>query len=158
MPLDMKKILITCLLLCAAFAARAQNPDFSSLYENCSGREGFTCIEMGGKMMKMLSRSTAADDRELAALLDGIRSIRIVAAKPPREEFLSQLLCVAKSYNLILSQSEGEQTTCFYFIDGGRGYSEFLMLVSGTKEQVAVAIYGVFDVKDISRLSSIRPM
>lgn len=155
--MKMKRFLITCLLLCTAFVVRAQNAGFSSLYEEYSGREGYTCIEMGGKMMKMLSQRASGDDKELAALLSGIRSIRIVSAKPPHEEFLSRLLDVEKAYKLILSQSEQGQTTRFCFIDGGKGCSEFLMIVSGPGEQTAVNIYGVFDVKDISRLSSIRP-
>lgn len=43
--------------------------------------------------------------------------------------------------------------TKFYFVDGGRSAcSELLMIVSGPKKRLAMNIFGVFDVKDISRL------
>lgn len=157
----MRKLLITCLLACSVLVVHAQETAFGKLFAHYSGREGYTSMELGEKMMKMMSRRARDEDKALADLLDGIRSIRIVAAKHPNEQFVSDLLEIAGSgkYKLILSQTEGEQNSRFYFIDGGRfGYSEFLMVVYGPKEQVAVDIYGVFDVKDISRLSAIRPM
>lgn len=142
-------------------SARAQQTEFRDLFAEYAGREGFTSMELGGKMMQMMSRRVKDEDKALAKLLDGIRSIRIVAAKTTDARFVEELLKVAQEghYKLVMSLSEQGQTTLFYFIDGGRFTdSEFLMISYGAKEQVALDIYGVFDVKDISRLAAIRPM
>ena len=56
------------------------------------------------------------------------------------------------------SGTEEGQTTRFYireaeFYDN----SELLMLTYGAKETVVVNIYGKFDLKQVARLSTIRP-
>ena len=59
---------------------------------------------------------------------------------------------------LVMSGTEEGQTTRFYireaeFYDN----SELLMLTYGAKETVVVNIYGKFDLKQVARLSTIRP-
>lgn len=157
----MKRWIILIVCLFAVLMARAQQPELGELFSEYAGREGFTSMELGGKMMQMMSRRVKDEDKALAQLLDGIRSIRIVAAKKTDARFVEQLLKVAQAgrYKLVMSMSDQGQTTLFYFIDGGRSSdSEFLMISYGEKEQVALDIYGVFDVKDISRLAAIRPI
>ena len=61
-------------------------------------------------------------------------------------------------FHLVMSETEGGQTTKFYLREAEfYYYSELLMLTYGTKETVAVNIYGQFDLKQVARLSSIRP-
>lgn len=56
------------------------------------------------------------------------------------------------------SRTEEGQTTSFYLVDGGeRGQSEFRMITSGPKEHIVVDVVGVFDVTEVSRLSTPRP-
>lgn len=98
--------------------------------------------------------------RGLSKLLAGIRSIRILVADKPDETFCGEARRVAETgaYQLMSSLSEGEQYTCFYLYDGGRwGESEFLMLTFGHRENVVVEIVGVFDVRAVSRLSTLWP-
>ena len=61
-------------------------------------------------------------------------------------------------FQLVMSGTEEGQTTRFYireaeFYDN----SELLMLTYGAKETVVVNIYGKFDLKQVARLSTIRP-
>lgn len=120
-------------------------------------------VEMGRKMMEMMARHVTKSDRDLASLIGGIRSIRVLKAQQPRSEeavqFSRELLSMAADgeYALVMSRTEDGQTSEFYFIDGGNSApSEFLMICFGPEERMALDIYGVFDVKDISRLSTLR--
>lgn len=133
---------------------------FGSFFDRYAVRDGFTSVVLGRKMMQMMSRQARNEDRELSRLLAGIRSIRILAADKPDETFCDEARRVAETgaYQLMSSLSEGGQYTCFYLYDGGRwGESEFLMLTFGQRENVVVEIVGVFDVREVSRLSTLRP-
>ena len=112
----------------------------------------------------MMSRQAAdRGDAALARLLDGIESIRIVALDGGDDtDFLqaADSLIARPSYRfqLVLSESDSGQQTQFYLRNAvPPGYSELLMVTSGPRETVVVNIYGCFDLKQVSRLSTIRP-
>lgn len=157
----MKRILILVVLILAAFVAQAQNRAFGELFSRYSGREGYTTVELGDKMMQMMSQRASRGDRQLAELLGDIRLIRIISTKQADENLAQAVVAIAQrgGFKLIMSQNESGQLSRFYLIDrSSRGAdSEFLMLSDGAQELIAVYIYGTFDVKDISRLSAIRP-
>ena len=102
-------------------------------------------------------------DEGLAGLLDGIQYIRIVALdKGDGGQFVADAEALATApdnrFHLVMSETEGGQTTKFYLREAEfYYYSELLMLTYGTKETVAVNIYGQFDLKQVARISSIRP-
>ncbi|MEI3554146.1 MAG: DUF4252 domain-containing protein [Alistipes senegalensis] len=57
-----------------------------------------------------------------------------------------------------MSGTEEGQTTKFYIREASvTENSELLMLTCGAKETVVVNIYGKFDLKQVARLSTIRP-
>ena len=95
--------------------------------------------------------------------LGGIEFIRIVALdKGDGTQFVADAENLATNpeykFQLVMSGTEEGQTTRFYireaeFYDN----SELLMLTYGAKETVVVNIYGKFDLKQVARLSTIRP-
>ena len=113
-------------------------------------------IELGRKMTEMMRRDA---DPELARLLDGIRSIRILAAQKPYPFlFRAQAYKVArdKAFELISRTDSKGPSVSFYFIEGsGERLSELLMLSDGDEEFIVLDICGVFDVRDISRLTQL---
>lgn len=151
------------LLIVLPFLARAQNVSWK-FFDRYSKAEGFSSVQLERKMMRMMSRQAAEKgDEKLAELLNGIHYIRIVAlAGGNREEFLKDAEALASNpdfkFQLVMSESSEGQTTRFYLREAEfYSYSELLMLTSGPKETVAVNIYGLFDLKQVSRLSTIRP-
>lgn len=156
----MKRILLILIMLFPV-AVRAQH-ESSDFFERYAAVEGVTTVRMERKMMRMMSRQAAEKgDAGLAELLDGIRYIRIVALRegdPARFVADAKALAAGPRFQLVASNAEEGQTTEFYlretpFSDA----SEFLMITYGGKEHVVVDIYGEFDLKDVSRLSTIRP-
>ena len=139
--------------------ARPQQSSFTEFFDQYAGREGFTSVELGRRMMQMMSRQ-AGSDASLVQLLNGVSSIRIVAADTPDKEFIAAARAVADNgpYQLLSSISEEGQTVRCYLVDGGRkAESEFLMITYGQKETVVIDVIGIFDVTEVSRLSTFRP-
>ena len=161
----MKRILILILLSLPLFV-RAQSAS-ERFFDHYSKAEGFASVQLERKMMRMMSRQAAEKgDEKLAELLDGIQYIRIVALDggdaEDAERFLSEAEALAGNeeygFQLVMSTSEEGQTTRFYLREAAFPLnSELLMLTWGAKETVAVNIYGMFDLKQVARLSTIRP-
>ncbi|WP_418990637.1 DUF4252 domain-containing protein [Alistipes sp.] len=155
------KRLILILLLTLPFLARAQDAA-SKFFDRYTAAEGFTSVQLERKMMRMMSRQAAEKgDAGLAQLLDGIQFIRIVAADGgDARQFVAdaEKLAAGDGFQLMLAGSEAGQTTRFYLREAEfNAYSELLMLTYGAKETVVVNIYGKFDLRQVARLSTIRP-
>ena len=157
----MKRILLLVLVL-LPFLARSQNYSWK-FFDRYSDASGFTSVQLERKMMRMMSRQAAEQgDKKLAELLDGIQYIRIVALSGDGAQFLADAEQLAADpdarFELVMSGTEQGQTTKFYLREAEFNLnSELLMLTYGPRETVAVNIYGNFDLKQVSRLSSIRP-
>lgn len=151
----MKRWLLILILL-LPLAGTAQNRAFDEFYQSYAAETNVRSIELGRKMMEMMRRDA---DPELARLLDGIRSIRILAAQKPYPFlFRAQAYKVArdKAFELISRTDSKGPSVSFYFIEGsGERLSELLMLSDGDEEFIVLDICGVFDVRDISRLTQL---
>ena len=158
----MKRILLLVLVL-LPFLARSQNYSWK-FFDRYSDASGFTSVQLERKMMRMRSRQAAEQgDKKLAELLDGIQYIRIEAHDSgDGAQFLADAEQLAADpdarFELVMSGTEQGQTTKFYLREAEFNLnSELLMLTYGPRETVAVNIYGNFDLKQVSRLSAIRP-
>lgn len=158
----MKRILIL-LMVVLPFLARAQNVSWR-FFDRYSKAEGFSSVQLERKMMRMMSRQASErGDEKLSELFRGLESIRIVALDGgDGQQFMADAEALVNHANyhfqMVMSESRDGQVTRFYLRDAiPPGYSELVMLTSGPKETVAVNIYGQFDLKQVSRLSTIRP-
>ncbi len=131
------------------------------LFEKYAPHEKFTSVVFGHKMMEMMAERVERDDVELAELLEGIRTIRVISTKEPNAEFERDAMSWQKGLSggvKISHVVEEGQTSYTYLVDGGRwNESVFVLLSFGAQEQAVIYIKGYFSVKDISRLSMIRP-
>lgn len=124
--------------------------------------DGFTSVQLEPRMMRMMSRQAAdRGDEKLAQLLGDIRFIRIVALKGgDAERFVddAEQAIARAGLPLVTSSTEDGQTTRFYLREARlTDNSELVMITYGAKETVVVNIYGAFDLRQVMRLSSIRP-
>ena len=158
----MKRIFLL-LLLVLPLLARSQHVS-RSFFDRYAQTEGFSSVQLERKMMRMMSRQAAErGDESLAELLNGIETIRIVALDGgDATRFLEDARALTNHagyhFQLVMSESADGQTTRFYLRSAvPPGYSELLMLTWGPRETVAVNVFGRFDLKQVSRLSTIRP-
>ena len=161
----MKRILILLLAVIAMIPCQVCGQSVAWMFfDRYSKTEGYASVQLERKMMRMMSRQAAEKgDVKLSELLNGIESIRVVALNDgDGSRFLEDAEALVNHSNyrfqLVMSESADGQMTRFYLRSAvPPGYSELVMLTSGPRETVAVNIYGRFDLKQVSRLSSIRP-
>ena len=150
----MKRLLLIfalCLFLPRSVSAQSSSVD--DFFRRYDASEGFTSVLLEQKMMQMMSRQAAQrGDKGLAVLLKDIEYIRIIALKGGDSGML------VRDAEAATSGTEDGQTTKFYIRETALSVrSELVMITYGAKETVVVNIYGEFDLKQVARLSSIRP-
>lgn len=163
----MRKILLLFAALLPILAC-GQQRGFTAFYNQYSGREGFTTVEITGDMIRMMGNMIVekGSDADLSRMLNGIKSIKIVVSEHFNEVFIADMnkIVVNSPYKLMTSIVQGAQTTKFYFIElvgakkqsGETLASEFLMLSQGGEDNVLINIVGELDIKKISKLSNIK--
>lgn len=157
----MKRFLLFVILLLPCLA-RAQSGAVGTFFERYAAADGFTSVQLEPRMMRMMSRQAAdRGDEKLAQLLGDIRFIRIVALKGgDADRFVddAERAIARAGLPLVTSSTEDGQTTRFYLREARlTDNSELVMITYGAKETVVVNIYGAFDLRQVMRLSSIRP-
>lgn len=158
----MKRLLLVLILLLPRLAA-AQSSSVDDFFGWYKASEGFTSVLLEQKMMQMMSRQAAErGDKGLALLLKDIQYIRIIALKGGDGGQLVRdaeaAVSADRKFQPVTSGTEDGQTTKFYIRETALSVkSELVMITYGAKETVVVNIYGVFDLKQVARLSSIRP-
>lgn len=156
----MKRFLLFVILLLPCLA-RAQSGAVGTFFERYAA-DGFTSVQLEPRMMRMMSRQAAdRGDEKLAQLLGDIRFIRIVALKGgDADRFVddAERAIARAGLPLVTSSTEDGQTSRFHLCEARlTDNSELVMITYGAKETVVVNIYGAFDLRQVMRLSSIRP-
>ena len=156
----MKRLLLILILLLPRLAA-AQSNSVDDFFCRYAAAEGFTSVQLEQKMMQLMSRQAAErGDKGLAVLLKDIQYIRIIALKEGGRFVRDAEAAVAadRKFQPVTSGSENGQTTKFYIRETALSVkSELVMITYGAKETVVVNIFGVFDLRQVARLSTIRP-
>lgn len=158
----MKRLLLL-LILALPLRTAAQSKAVAGFFDRYAAVEGVTCVQLEPKMMQLISaQARERGDEELATLLGNIRFIRIIALKEgDRDRFVEEAgraLASGGGFPLVTSTTEQGQRTEFYLRNKTFSEcSELVMLTYGAKETVFVDIFGIFDLKQVMRLSSVLP-
>ena len=135
----------------------AQQLNYSGFFDRYENDKEFRTVVLGRKMMEMMSEQTS--DREMRRTLAGIEHIKVISTSTYNESFVTDARAVtsSSSYKLVSSVSEGGREVSFYVLNTREGKNRLLMLSFSDEEWVVMGIYGQFDVRNISRLTQIRP-
>ena len=152
----MKRLLLLIILLLPLVGA-AQQLNYSGFFDRYENNKEFRTVVLGRKMMEMMSEQTS--DREMRRTLAGIEHIKVISTSTYNERFVADARAVtsSSSYKLVSSVSEGGREVSFYVLNTREGKNRLLMLSFSDEEWVVMGIYGQFDLRNISRLTQIRP-
>lgn len=152
----MKRLLLLIILLLPLVGA-AQQLNYSGFFDRYENDKEFRTVVLGRKMMEMMSEQTS--DREMRRTLAGIEHIKVISTSTYNESFVADARAVtsSSSYKLVSSVSEGGREVSFYVLNTREGKNRLLMLSFSDEEWVVMGIYGQFDLRNISRLTQIRP-
>lgn len=151
----MKRLLLILALAILPIGLSAQRSELDGIFDEYAGRKEYQSVIYGKTMLGMM-KENASD--EVSALLDGIKMIRIISHKG-EEDMLCNMVqaIVKKQYERISMVSGDGRVSQFYLYDPDSAKKDmsFVMTIEGEGESVVMEIIGRFDVKDITRLSSI---
>lgn len=134
--------------------AIGQDRQIDSLFSVHVKEKGYTSVIYGRKMLEIMKDNSSC---ELRQLLDDINVIRIISSPTFVEQLREEAVEVAEHscYELISMTRDDVRSAAFYFKQEPDGSSSFLMVSTDLEGTAVLDINGIFDVKDISRLSEI---
>lgn len=144
-------------MLLLPLVGAAQQLNYSGFFDRYENDKEFRTVVLGRKMMEMMSEQTS--DREMRRTLAGIEHIKVISTSTYNERFVADARAVtsSSSYKLVSSVSEGGREVSFYVLNTREGKNRLIMLSFSDEEWVVMGIYGQFDLRNISRLTQIRP-
>lgn len=163
----MKRLILYIVLLTAALGAaplrtEAQNLEKSIL--RYASDETVKSVFFERAMMLMMSeQAQQRGDRELAQLLKNIQFIRVLnfgARSEPGKE-LERSVKSDKAFQLVTATNADGQSARVYLrrasrSEGSEGKKELVVFTGNDAEHTVMHLYGAFDLRDVSRITSIR--
>lgn len=142
-------------MLLLPLVGAAQEVFYTSFFNRYENNKEFRTVVLGRKMMEMMSEQTS--DREMRRTLAGIEHIKVISTSTYNKRFVTDAQFLADQFKLISTISEGGREVSFYVLNTREGKNRLLMLSFSDEEWVVMGIYGQFDLRNISRLTQIRP-
>ena len=144
-------IFFSAAVLMSCMSAAAQGRGMDRLYSEFSGKEGYTSVTYGSRMLRMMKEGGS---EQLQGLLDNLDVIRVISTSKFCRELETSARDVAEkdSYELVSEVRDGGCYSAFYFKDEPSGKSSFIMIVADSKSATVLDIYGRFEINEISRL------
>lgn len=142
-------------MLMSPLSMHCQDRDTDSLFSRYSGKEGYSSVTYGKKMLEIMRKNASPD---VARVLEGIAQIRIISGSGDGQSSLYDEACgITRNggYGLISEIAESGTTTSFFIREEDGDMSSFLMISRSAGKDTVLDIYGVFDIQDISKLAAI---
>ena len=155
----MKRIFIGGILIMFTLMATAQTSAVDKVFDKYSGKEGYTTVYISSFMFNMLN-SLESDDpeyNEFKKATAGIKSIKILTQEGGNSEaFGAELLEMLprSEYQEMMVVKDQDEDVLFLAREVGGKITEFLLIVSGSGEDVLIAIQGDIDLESISKIAA----
>lgn len=139
--------------------ATAQTSAVDKVFDKYSGKEGYTTVYISSFMFNMLN-SLETDDpeyNEFKKATAGIKSIKILTQEGGNSEaFGAELLKMLprSEYQEMMVVKDQDEDVLFLAREVGGKITEFLLIVSGSGEDVLIAIQGDIDLESISKIAA----
>lgn len=155
----MKKFLFVSVLVSMTLIAAAQKDPVGSVFDQYSGKEGFTTVNMTGDMLNMITRME--EERKDTAIQSKLTSVRILvrekgcennAAVPDLKAEVYDKLD-RNAYKEMMSVKESDKDVLILVKEDGGRISEFLLIVSGKGESVLIQAKGDILMREMADLA-----
>lgn len=139
--------------------ATAQTSAVDKVFDKYSGKEGYTTVYISSFMFNMLNslESDDPDYNEFKKATAGIKSIKILTQEGGNSEaFGAELLEMLprSEYQEMMVVKDQDEDVLFLAREVGGKITEFLLIVSGSGEDVLIAIQGDIDLESISKIAA----
>ena len=156
----MKRLLIILVLLIPIFGMAQDNSPIDKLFNKYANKDGFTTVNISGKLLGLASKMDDSNSKE-AAMLEKISGIRILSVE---DSELNKTLNFYKEleadgffknnlYESLMEVTEKNEIVRFYGRNGEKGKLSELLLVVGGDENTLISIRGLIDPNDIANIT-----
>ena len=160
----MKKIVLTMFILSVVGYAFGQGAVVSKYFDKYENDETFTKVSLSSKMFSLFTEmeGNTEDEEEFLDVIGKLKGMKVVASEKvanPEELYNNAISDVAKAgYEELMTVKDAEENVKIS-IKEKDGIIEELILVAGGKEKFAmVSLYGIIDLKQVSKLASMMRM
>ena len=158
----MKKLaMIIALLL--PFAAFAQKSPVDKIFEKYANREGFTTVNISGKLLNFAGKIDTSGKNATGEILNKLTGIRILTVEDDElnknldffKELKDENFFKDNSYEVLMEVTEKDEVVRFLAKDAGNNkLSELLLVVGGKDNNALISIRGVIDPENIGKITN----
>lgn len=156
----MKRLLIALVLFIPVLVMAQDNTPIDKLFNKYANRDGFTTVNISGKLLSFASKFDESKSNE-SAMLEKISGIRILSVE---DSLLNKGLNFYKeleadgffknnNYEVLMEVTDKDEVVRFYGRTGGKGKLSELLLVVGGNSNTLISIRGVIDPDDIGKIT-----
>lgn len=153
-----KLILIITIIL--PLAVLGQRSPVDKLFDKYANKEGFTTVNISGKLLGLASQVDSASKatNEMLSKLTGIRILTVedeqVTGKLDFfEELNKEGFFDNKEFEVLMEVTEKDEVVRFFAKDNGKGKFSDLILVIGGDDNALISISGLIDPENIGKIT-----
>jgi len=156
----MKKLLMTLVLLIPLWVMAQDNSPIDKLFNKYANREGFTTVNISGKLLSFASKFDESKSSE-TAMLEKLSGIRILSVEDKDlnkglnfyKELEADGFFKNNNYEVLMEVTEKDEIVRFYGRAGEKGKLSELLMVVGGNDNTLISIRGVIDPDDIGKIT-----
>lgn len=156
----MKK-LIFILVMLLPMAMFAQKTPVDKLFEKYANKDGFTTVNISGKLLSFAGQFDSGDPAT-TEMLNSLKGIRILTVEDPaitgKLDFYTELenegFFKNNEYEVLMEVTESDEVVRFLAKDGGNGKLSDLLLVVGGESSTLISINGLIDPENIGKITN----
>ena len=156
----MKNLLMTLVLLIPLWTMAQDNSPIDKLFNKYANREGFTTVNISGKLLSFASKFDESKSKE-TAMLEKLSGIRILSVEDKDlnkglnfyKELEADGFFKNNNYEVLMEVTEKDEIVRFYGRAGEKGKLSELLMVVGGNDNTLISIRGVIDPDDIGKIT-----
>lgn len=154
-----KALIVMLLTFMISASAISQKDPVDRIFDKYSGQEGFTTVYISSKMFSLFAEIDP-DDQELQSMMNGLKSIRILASDDSDESggeginFYKEVMkdLAVEKYEELMVIKDGNQDLKFLIREENGKIVELLLVGGGDGDNVLISIRGIIDMKNIGKI------
>ena len=156
----MKRILMSLILLIPLWVMAQDNSPIDKLFNKYANKEGFTTVNISGKLLSFASKFDESKSSE-TAMLEKLSGIRILSVEDKDlnkglnfyKELEADGFFKNHNYEVLMEVTEKDEIVRFYGRAGEKGKLSELLMVVGGNDNTLISIRGVIDPDDIGKIT-----
>jgi hypothetical protein len=156
----MKKLVLILVLLIPLWVMAQDNSPIDKLFNKYANKEGFTTVNISGKLLSFASKFDDSKSEE-TAMLEKLSGIRILSVEDKDlnkglnfyKELEADGFFKNNNYEVLMEVTDKDEVVRFYGRAGEKGKLSELLLVVGGNDNTLISIRGVIDPDDIGKIT-----